>query len=222
MEVAIRPGRLIMLRVAIVDDHEIVRVGFREMLAEEMGIAIGFEAASGEEALDQLRQCECDVLLLDLALPGQSGIDVLRTLRQRHPALRVLVLTGYPEERYAIAMIRNGADGYLCKECGRDELLKAVRVVAQGRRYLSSHMAELLAGEVTGTSPAAPHQLLSERELQVFLRLAEGQSVSDIAAALHLSVKTVSTYRTRLLEKLGLASNAELAAYAVRNGLTAA
>jgi DNA-binding NarL/FixJ family response regulator len=210
-----------MLRVAIVDDHEIVRAGFRQMLAEELGIAISFEAASGEEALDQLRECDCDVLLLDLALPGQSGVDVLRTLRQRHPGLRVLVLTGYPEERYAMAMIRNGADGYLCKECGRDNLLKAVHVVAQGRRYLSPHMAELLADEVTGSRPAAAHQLLSERELQVFLRLAQGQSVSEIGNSLNLSVKTVSTYRTRLLEKLGVASNAELAAYAVRNGLMA-
>ncbi|MBI4995680.1 MAG: response regulator transcription factor [Rhodocyclales bacterium] len=211
-----------MLNVAIVDDHEIVRAGFREMLTEELGIAISFEAASGEDALERLGQCACDVLLLDLALPGQSGIDVLRTLRQRHSDLRILVLTGYPEERYAMAMIRNGADGYLCKECGRDELLKAVQVVAQGRRYLSARMAELLAAELAGASAAAPHELLSERELQVFLRLAEGQSVSDIATTLHLSVKTISTYRTRLLEKLGVASNAELAAYAVRNGLMVA
>ncbi len=211
-----------MLRVAIVDDHEIVRAGFREMLATELGIAIAFEAASGEEALDLLRDNECDVLLLDLALPGQSGIDVLRTVRQRYPDLRVLVLTGYPEERYAVVMIRNGADGYLCKECGREELLRAVRVVAQGRRYLSPRMAELLADGVTGNNPAEPHQQLSERELQVFIRLAQGQSVSEIGAALNLSVKTVSTYRSRLLEKLGVASNAELAAYALRNGLLAA
>lgn len=208
-----------MLRVAIVDDHAIVRAGFREMLSDELGIAVAFEAASGEEALASLRETACDVLLLDLALPGQSGVDVLRAVRQRHPGLRVLVLSGYPEERYALAMIRNGADGYLCKECGRDELLHAVRTVAQGRRYVSSHLAELLADEVAGNAPAAPHQQLSERELQVFLRLAGGQSVSAIAETLHLSVKTVSTYRSRLLEKLGVASNAELAAYALRNGL---
>lgn len=208
-----------MLRVAIVDDHAIVRAGFREMLANEIGIAIVFEAASGEEALAKLQAEACDVLLLDLGLPGQSGIDVLRTLRQRHGALRVLVLTGYPEERYALAMLRNGADGYLCKECGRDALLRAVRTVAQGRRYLSPHMAQLLADEVIGDGPAVPHQQLSERELQVFLRLARGQSVSDIGGVLNLSIKTVSTYRARLLGKLGLASNAELAAYAVRNGL---
>ena len=208
-----------MLRVAIVDDHEIVRAGFREILAGEVGIAVAFDAASGEEALAALRETACDVLLLDLALPGQSGVDVLRTVRQRQPELRVLVLTGYPEERYALAMIRNGADGYLCKECGRDELLRAVRTVAQGRRYVSSHVAELLADEVAGNGPAPPHQQLSERELQVFLRLARGESVSAIGDALHLSIKTVSTYRSRLLEKLGVSSNAELAAYALRNGL---
>jgi len=208
-----------MLQVAIVDDHEIVRAGFREMLAEELGISIAFEAASGEEALARLQETSCDVLLLDLALPGQSGVDILRILRQRHAGVHVLVLTGYPEERYALAMIRHGADGYLCKECGRDELLHAVRTVAQGRRYLSPRMMELLADEVAGGSPAVPHEQLSERELQVFLRLASGQSVSEIGEVLHLSVKTVSTYRTRLLEKLGVASNAELAAYALRHGL---
>lgn len=208
-----------MLRVAIVDDHAIVRAGFREMLADEVGIVVAFEAASGEEALALLQETGCDVLLLDLALPGQSGIDVLRTLRLHQSKPRVLVLTGFPEERYALAMIRNGADGYLCKECGRDELLRAVRTVAQGRRYLSPRMAELLADEVTGAGAAAPHRQLSERELQVFLRLASGQSVSEIGAALRLSIKTVSTYRSRLLEKLGVGSNAELAAYAVRNSL---
>ena len=208
-----------MLRVAIVDDHEIVRAGLREMLADEVGISVAFEAESGEETFAQLQKTGCDVLLLDLALPGQSGVDVLRTLRQRHAELHVLVLTGYPEERYAMAMIRNGADGYLCKECDRNELLKAVRIVAQGLRYLSPHMAQLLAEEVVGENPTIPHQHLSEREMQVFLRLARGQSVSTIAEILHLSVKTVSTYRSRLLEKLGVTSNAELAAYALRHGL---
>lgn len=208
-----------MLHVAIVDDHEIVRAGFREMLADELGIAVAFEAASGEAALASLAEVGCDVLLLDIALPGQSGVDVLRQVRQRHADVRVLVLSGYPEERYALAMLRNGADGYLSKECGRDELLRAVHAVAQGRRYLSPRMAELLADEVVGNGPAAPHQQLSERELQVFLRLARGESVSGIGEALHLSIKTVSTYRSRLLDKLGLASNAELAAYALRNGL---
>lgn len=208
-----------MLRVAIVDDHEIVRAGLREMLADELGVAIAFEAASGEETLSRLQETDCDVLLLDLALPRQSGVDVLRTLRQRRTDLRVLVLSGFPEDRYAMAMLRNGADGYLCKECGRDELIRAVRTVAQGHRYVSQNMAQLLAKEVLDDNPAAPHEQLSERELQVFLRLASGQSVSAIGEMLHLSVKTVSTYRSRLMEKLGVTSNAELAAYALRHGL---
>ena len=208
-----------MLRLAIVDDHGIVRAGFREMLAEEIEINIVFEASSGEEALQLLRECECDVLLLDLSLPGQSGVDVLRAVRQRHPGLKVLMLSGFPEERYAVAMIRHGADGYLSKECEREELIRAIRTVAGGRRYVSARTAELLAGECAGDIVLPSHAQLSDRELEVFLQLAQGASVSDIAAALNLSVKTVSTYRSRLLEKLSLSSNAELAAYAIRNGL---
>lgn len=208
-----------MLRLAIVDDHGIVRAGFREMLAEEIEINIVFEASSGEEALQRLREIECDVLLLDLSLPGQSGVDVLRAVRQRHPGVKVLMLSGFPEERYALAMIRHGADGYLSKECEREELIRAIRTVASGRRYVSARTAELLAGECAGDIVVPTHAQLSERELEVFLQLAQGASVSDIAAALNLSVKTVSTYRSRLLEKLSLSSNAELAAYAIRNGL---
>ncbi|WP_068638022.1 response regulator [Thauera butanivorans] len=208
-----------MLRIAIVDDHQIVRAGFREMLADELGFAFPFEAASGEEALQGLREHEVDVLLLDLSLPGQSGIDVLRAARQRYEKLRILVLSGFPEERYALAMIRNGADGYLCKDCSREDLINAIHAVAQGRRYLSPRTAELLAEELTGGGGGAPHEKLSDRELQVFLRLARGESVSDIAAVLNLSVKTVSTYRSRLLEKLQVSSNAELATYALRHGL---
>lgn len=208
-----------MLRIAIVDDHQIVRAGFRELLADELGLEIAFEAASGEAALEALRAQPVDVLLLDLSLPGQSGVDVLRAVRQRFEGTRVLMLSGFPEERYALAMIRNGADGYLCKDCTREELVGAIRTVAQGRRYLSPRTAELLARELTGETSAAPHEKLSDRELQVFLRLARGESVSDIGGALHLSVKTISTYRSRLLEKLGVASNAELATYALRHGL---
>ena len=208
-----------MLRIAIVDDHQIVRAGFREMLADELDFEFAFEAATGEEALAGLRAHDTDVLLLDLSLPGQSGVDVLRAARQRHDRLRILVLSGFPEERYALSMIRNGADGYLCKDCTREELVGAIRTVAQGRRNLSPRTAELLARELTGETSAAPHEKLSDRELQVFLRLARGESVSDIGGALHLSVKTISTYRSRLLEKLGVASNAELATYALRHGL---
>ncbi len=208
-----------MLRIAIVDDHQIVRAGFRELLADELGITIVFEAASGEAALESLRAQAVDVLLLDLSLPGQSGVDVLRAVRQRFEGVRVLMLSGVPEERYALARSRYGADGSLCKDGSREELLQAIRTVAQGRRYVSARTAELLAEELGGGGSAAPHDKLSDRELQVFLRLARGESVSDIAEVLNLSVKTVSTYRTRLLETLGVGSNAELATYALRHGL---
>ncbi len=210
-----------MLTISIVDDHQIVRAGFREMISDELGVELAFEAGSGEDALEMARTRQCDVMLLDLSLPGKSGVDTLREMRQRHPEVRVLVLSGFPEQRYALSMLRNGADGYLCKDCERDELIRAIRVVASGRRYVSPRTAELLADEMTGVSQGAPHDALSERELQVFLRLAAGESVSEIAEGLHLSVKTISTYRTRLLEKLGVSSNAELASYAIRHGLMA-
>lgn len=208
-----------MLSVAIVDDHQIVRAGFRDMLEDELGLELAFEAGSGEAALDLVRTSPCQVMLLDLSLPGKSGVDTLREMRLRHPEVHVLVLSGFPEERYALSMLRNGADGYLCKDCERDELIKAIRTVASGRRYVSARTAELLADEMTGGGQQSPHETLSERELQVFLRLAAGESVSEIAETLHLSVKTVSTYRTRVLEKLDVSSNAEMAAYAIRHGL---
>lgn len=211
-----------MLSVAIVDDHQIVRAGFRDMLEGELGIELAFEAASGEAALELVRTTPCQVMLLDLSLPGKSGVDTLREMRQRHPDVHVLVLSGFPEERYALSMLRNGAGGYLCKDCAREDLLKAIRTVAAGRRYVSARTAELLADEMTGGTAQSPHGALSERELQVFLRLAAGESVGDIAEALHLSIKTVSTYRTRVLEKLAVSSNAELAAYAIRHGLITA
>ena len=210
-----------MIQVAIVDDHQIVRTGFRELLNEDSAISISFEAANGDDALASLRTTPCDVLLLDISLPGKSGVDVLRTVRQRHPDLKVLILSGFPEESYALAMIKNGANGYLCKDCEQEELLKAIHTVSLGRRYVSPRTAELLADEMSGGRSGELHEVLSDRELQVFLRLARGESVSDIAEQLHLSVKTISTYRSRLTEKLNVTSNAELATYAIRHGLIA-
>ena len=208
-----------MIQVAIVDDHQIVRTGFRELLADDASIQIVFEAVNGDDALEKLRATPCDVLLLDISLPGKSGVDVLRAVRQRHPEVKVLILSGFPEESYALAMIKNGANGYLCKDCEQDELLRAIHMVAVGRRYVSARTAELLADEMSGERSGVLHETLSDRELQVFLRLARGESVSDIAGRLHLSVKTISTYRSRVTEKLNVASNAELATYALRHGL---
>lgn len=211
-----------ILRIGIVDDHSIVRAGFREMLdsAGDSGLQVAFEAASGEIALDALDKAACDVLLLDIALPGKSGVEVLRQVRQEHRDVRVLMLSGYPEDRYASAMLRQGAHGYLCKDCNAQQLVQAIRTVARGKRYLSPHAAHILADEVaTGERARQPHEALSDRELQVFLCLTRGDSVTKIAQNLKLSVKTISTYRTRLLDKIGVSSNAELAAYAVRRGL---
>jgi len=210
-----------MIQVAIVDDHRIIRTGFRELLSEDSEISIAFEAATGDEALDKLRTTKCDVLLLDISLPGKSGVDVLRAVRQRHPDIKVLILSGFPEESYALAMISNGANGYLCKDCDWEELLRAIHMVSSGRHYVSPRAAELLADEMSGERSGVRHETLSDRELQVFLRLARGESVSDIAGQLNLSVKTISTYRSRVTEKLNVASNAELATYALRHGLIA-
>ena len=210
-----------MIQVAIVDDHQIVRTGFRELLGEDSSLSIACEAATGDEALDKLRITQCDVLLLDISLPGKSGVDVLRAVRQRHPDIKVLMLSGFSEESYALAMIKNGANGYLCKDCEKEDLLRAIRMVSTGRRYVSPRTAELLADEMSGERSSVLHEALSDRELQVFLRLARGESVSDIAGQLHLSVKTISTYRSRVTEKLNIASNAELATYALRHGLIA-
>lgn len=208
-----------MIQVAIVDDHQIVRTGFRELLSEDPMINISFEAADGDQALEKLRSSKCDVLLLDISLPGKSGVDVLRAVGQRHPETKVLILSGFPEESYALAMIKNGANGYLCKDCDQDDLLRAIHMVSTGRRYVSARTAELLADEMSGERSGVLHETLSDRELQVFLRLARGESVSAIAGQLHLSVKTISTYRSRVTEKLHVASNAELATYALRHGL---
>lgn len=208
-----------MIEVAIVDDHQIVRTGFRELLSEDPTINISFEAADGDQALEKLRSSKCDVLLLDISLPGKSGVDVLRAVGQRHPETKVLILSGFPEESYALAMIKNGANGYLCKDCDQDDLLRAIHRVSTGRRYVSARTAELLADEMSGERSGVLHETLSDRELQVFLRLARGESVSAIAGQLHLSVKTISTYRSRVTEKLNVASNAELATYALRHGL---
>lgn len=203
----------------IVDDHEIVRRGFKEMLQDEMDIQVVEELASGEALIEHLRTHQCDVVLLDISLPGQSGVDILRHIRQRYDHIKVLILSSYPEDSYALPMIKNGASGYLCKDCEQHELISAIRLVAAGRRYLSPKTSELLVGEAFNDSETLPHQQLSERELQVFMRLSQGESVSDIAELLNLSVKTISTYRTRLKEKMGLGSNAEMATYAVRHGL---
>lgn len=208
-----------MIRVAIVDDHAIVRTGLRQFFSEQVDLRVVGEAASAREALDLLRAQEIDVLVLDLSMPGQGGVDALAAIKARAPALPVLILSGFPEAQYATTLLRQGASGYLNKECDPEEIVKAIRMLALGKRYITPAVAELLADTLNPGAQRLPHELLSERELQVFLHLARGETVGQLAEALSLSVKTVSTYRSRVLEKMKLGSNSDLTYYAVKNGL---
>lgn len=207
------------IRVALVDDHAIVRSGLRGFLEDQHDMAVVAEAASGREAIEVVRNHALDVLLMDISMPGQSGIDALAMIRAKAPDLGILILSGYPEEHYAVNLIRQGASGYLNKQCEPTEIIQAIRRIASGHRYISASVAELLAQQVNRASDGLPHEQLSDREFQVFLRLAKGETVGDIADALCLSVKTVSTYRTRVMEKMCLASNSDLTYYALKNKL---
>lgn len=208
-----------MIKVGIVDDHAIVRTGLAQYLSEQMGLRVVGEAASGREAIDLVRQTPMDVLLLDLSMPGQSGIDVLAGLRAHAPDLGILILSMYPAEQYAINLIRRGASGYLNKQCEPEEIVQAIRTVALGRRYITPAVADLLAQHVERGSEGLLHEQLSEREFQVLLSLARGATVGEVAETLSLSVKTISTYRTRILEKMGMHSNSDLTYYALKNHL---
>ncbi len=208
-----------MIRVAIVDDHAVVRAGLRQFLSEHVDLRVVAEAANGQEALDIVRQQLADVLLLDISMPGQSGVDALLAIKARAPELPVLILSGFPEEHYAMTLLRQGASGYLNKDCDPEEIVKAIRTVSLGRRYITGGVAERLAEGLAGGGEKPPHEMLSEREFQVFLRLAKGETIGQLAQSLSLSVKTVSTYRTRVMEKMALSSNSDLTYYAMKNGL---
>ena len=209
-----------MIRIGIVDDHAIVRSGLRQFLGDNVDFRVTGEAGNGRDALELARGGDVDVLLMDISMPDQSGVDALSAIKARFPELPVLILSGFPETHYATALLRQGASGYLNKECDPDEIATAIRTVSRGRRYISPLVAELLAdGVAGGATDRPPHESLSERELQVFLRLARGETVGHIADGMSLSVKTVSTYRSRVLEKLSLNTNSELTYYALKNGL---
>jgi len=208
-----------MANVLIADDHAILRNGLKQLLGGERSIREIGEAASGREVLDQLQRHQWDLVVLDINMPDRSGIDILRQVRTTHPSTRVLVLSGFPEKQYAVNVLRAGASGYLNKEMAPEELLVAVRSVLQGRRYVSAALAELLVTELDADPDKPLHTQLSEREFQIFCKLAAGRSVSEIAAELCLSVKTISTYRSRVLEKMSFTTNADITAYALRNNL---
>ena len=208
-----------MIKIGIVDDHSIVRSGLTQFFSDYVDLRVMGEATNGREAIDLVRNHELDILVMDLSMPGQSGIDALAMIRAKAPDVGILILSGYPEEHYAVSLIRQGASGYLNKSCEPSEIVEAIRVVSLGKRYITATVAELLAQKLNHNGATAAHEQLSEREFQVFLKMAQGQTAGDVAKALSLSVKTVSTYRTRVMEKMGLASNSDLTYYALKNKL---
>ena len=204
------------MRVLLIDDHAIFRAGLRQLLAEDLtGVEID-EAADGVIALNMIRSKKWDVVLLDINLPDKNGIEILKAIKQINSALPVLMLSMYSEEQYAVRAMRAGAAGYLTKDAAPDELVKAIRQVAEGRRYINASLAEALATHLQcGEHDVEPHKLLSDREYDIFIKLSSGKTVSEIADLLLLSVKTVSTYRSRILKKMNLKNNAEMMQYAV-------
>jgi two-component system invasion response regulator UvrY len=208
-----------LTRILIADDHAVVRAGIRQFLEGESGITEIGEAATGNETLDRLRTGKWDLVLLDIFMPDRSGLDILRHIQVGHPKVKVLVLSGLPEQQYAVNVLRAGASGYLAKDSAPDELVKAVNNVLAGRRYVSAALAEILAADLGSDADKPLHTRLSTREFQIFCKIAGGRGVTDIANELSLSVKTVSTYRSRILEKMSFKTNADVTSYALRNGL---
>jgi two-component system, NarL family, invasion response regulator UvrY len=206
-------------RIAVVDDHQLVRIGLKQIVEAQSDFAWAGEAATGREALALLRSSPVDVLLLDLSLPDISGLDVLRQVRAHHETVATLVLSSYPEMQYGLNVLRAGASGFVSKTADESELCRAIRAAVRGGRYVSPELAEVLVSGIQGGPGEPRHSVLSEREFQIFCKLAEGKSVSEIAAKLFLSVKTVSTYRARILEKMGMKSNADITYYAIKNNL---
>jgi len=208
-----------VIRVLIVDDHAIVRQGLRRILDEAKGIKVGGEAANGVEALKMMRTGEWDVVLLDISMPGMNGMDTLKRIMDGDKDAKVLILSMYREDMYAVRLMKAGASGYLTKETAPEQLVEAIRTVFAGKKHISSNLAELLLQECCSDSGKSPHETLSDREYQVLRLIGSGKKVSEVAVALSLSVKTVSTYRANILEKMKLKNNAELTYYVMQNSL---
>jgi len=208
-----------MIRVLIADDHAVVRRGVRQILEAEPDIEMVGEAAEYSEIRRRLKETQCDVLILDVQMPGKNGLEVVKNLRDEVPRLAVLMLSTYPEDQYAVRALKAGARGYITKTTAPERIVEAVRTVASGRKFISPETAEALAATVSGERVESPHTTLSDREFQILKLIASGKKLADIAAALALSPKTVSVYRARILEKMALTSNAELTHYALKNAL---
>ena len=208
-----------MLKILIADDHAIVRQGLKQIVTETPDMVVAGEASNGQELLNKIKESDYDVVVLDITMPGRDGMDVLKQLRSEKPELPVLMLSIHPEEQYALRALRAGASGYLTKESAPDELVVAIQKVSRGGKYISSSLAEKLAFELEVGREQAPHETLSDREYHVMCLIASGKSVMEIAQELSLSEKTISTYRSRILEKMKMKNNAELTYYAIKNQL---
>ena len=207
------------IRVLIADDHAIVRQGLRQILSDTPDLTVAGEAENGVQAVQLVRQGEWDVVLMDVSMPDRNGIDALKLIKKEFPRLPVLILSMYPEEQYAIRALKAGAAGYLTKQSAPELLVTAIRQVASGKKYVSPSLAEELANAIGDDSERPPHEKLSDREYQTLCMIASGKTPAEIAEALNLSVKTVSVYRARLLEKMNLRNNAELTHYGLKHGL---
>lgn len=207
------------IKILIADDHPIVREGFKQVLSDTTDMLVADEAGNGQEVLNLIRNNKYDVILLDISMPGRSGLEILKELRSEYPKLPVLIVSIYPEEQYAVRAFRAGASGYLTKASAPHELIEAIRKISKGGRYISSSLAEKLTYYLDIDAARPPHELLSDREYQVMLLIASGKTVTEIARELYLSVKTISTYRTHILEKMKMKNNAEITLYAVQNQL---
>ena len=208
-----------MIMILIADDHAVVREGLKRIITETSDMVVADEAADGHEVINKALKNDYDVVVLDITMPGINGLDVLKQIRAKKPKLPILVLSVHPEEQYAVRVLKAGASGYLTKERAPDELVAAIRKVASGRKYITSSLAEKLALELDIDREKPPHETLSDREYQVMCMVTSGRTVKDIAEELFLSEKTISTYRTRILEKMKMKSNIELTHYAIKHGL---
>jgi two-component system invasion response regulator UvrY len=208
-----------MIKILIADDHAIVRRGLKQILEDTSDLMVAGEATSGREVVELIRKEEFDVVVLDISMPGRNGLEVLKDIKSEHRQLPVLVLSMYPEEQYAVRVLKAGAAGYLTKESAPDELIKAIRKVAGGGKYITSSLADRLACELEYDVSQPLYQKLSDREYTVLCLLASGKTITEIAAELSLSPKTISTYRTRILDKLNMKTNAEVMHYAMQQGL---
>jgi DNA-binding NarL/FixJ family response regulator len=207
------------IRIIIADDHAFLREGIKKTIQDEIDMKIVGEASNANDALNIIKELEPDVVIMDISMPGKSGLDVLKDLKVMKKKYRILILSMHPEDRFAIRALKAGAAGYLTKESAPDELVKAIRTVLTGRKYVSKALAEKLADILSDDMDKLPHEQLSDREYEVFIKIASGKKATDIAAEISISVHTVNTYRARILEKLSMNSNVELTQYAMHNNL---